>query len=211
VDPHNRLILEAAREHLTAVGAVQKGRSRTWIDDRAWFVTVVEFQASGFGKGSYLNVGTHFMWTWREHLSFDLASRVERFCAYESDAQFAPEAQRLARRAAQEVLATRERLRCPNDLIDFISTKPEASGWLAYHAAVALGLSGRIQEAHERFARAADGVDDRAPWVRELRNRCSAFATSVLDPPRFRESIISLIMRDRERLRLPQLLDPLTG
>jgi hypothetical protein len=65
------LLSEAARRHLRRLGVVQKGRSRTWLDDNGWFVTVVEFQPSGFGKGSYLNVGAHFLWSWNDFLSFD--------------------------------------------------------------------------------------------------------------------------------------------
>src|SRR6202000_1719294 len=37
------------------LGLERRGRSRTWIDDQRWYAIVVEFQPSGFSKGSYLN------------------------------------------------------------------------------------------------------------------------------------------------------------
>jgi len=68
------------------------GRSRKRLDDQRWYATVIEFQPSGFGKGSYLNVGAHFLWRTTGHLSFDLGYRVNGFIRFESAAQFAPEA-----------------------------------------------------------------------------------------------------------------------
>ena len=54
---HNRIIARAAKRRLEPLGCLQKGRSRTWIDDHGWWIGVVEFQPSGWSKGSYLNVG----------------------------------------------------------------------------------------------------------------------------------------------------------
>ncbi|HEX4035315.1 MAG TPA: hypothetical protein VHX66_12810, partial [Solirubrobacteraceae bacterium] len=61
--PHSKLLTTAAREVLRPMGLRQKRRSRVWLDDRAWWVGVVEFQASSFSPGTYLNVGA--MWLWR--------------------------------------------------------------------------------------------------------------------------------------------------
>jgi hypothetical protein len=69
---HNRDIAMAARSVLRPIGCVQKGRSRTWLDDRGWWVGVIEFQPSGWSKGSYLNVGACFLWSkTRASFSFD--------------------------------------------------------------------------------------------------------------------------------------------
>lgn len=53
MEPHTRLPTATAREYLRPLGLVQKGRSRTWLDDHGWFVTGVEFQPSGWSKGTY--------------------------------------------------------------------------------------------------------------------------------------------------------------
>lgn len=59
---HNKIIRRAAGEVLKPLGLFQVGQSRLWIDDNGWFLTLVEFQPSGFSKGSYLNVALHFLW-----------------------------------------------------------------------------------------------------------------------------------------------------
>lgn len=58
----DKLIISAARDILKPMGLFQKGRSRIWIDDNGWFLTVVEFQPSAWSKGAYLNVGISFLW-----------------------------------------------------------------------------------------------------------------------------------------------------
>lgn len=85
---HNKLITKAAREILKPAGLFQKGTSRTWIDDNGWFLTVVEFQPSGWETGSYLNVAVNFLWDIKDHLSFDFAfknSRQDKFKAFSGD------------------------------------------------------------------------------------------------------------------------------
>jgi len=57
---HSKIIADAAKRNLAPIGLTRKGRSRVWLDDRGWYVTVVEFQPSGFSKGSYLNVGRSY-------------------------------------------------------------------------------------------------------------------------------------------------------
>ena len=59
---HNKIIRQAAREVLEPLGLFQKGQSRMWIDDNGWFLILVEFQPSGFSKGSYLTVAISYLW-----------------------------------------------------------------------------------------------------------------------------------------------------
>lgn len=79
LDDHNRLIKHAARSELKPIGCVQKGQSRTWLDDQNWWVGVVEFQPHSGAKGSYLNVGACWLWHEKDYLSFDDGHRVEPF------------------------------------------------------------------------------------------------------------------------------------
>ena len=211
LSPHSRLLTEAARRHLRPLGVLQKGRSRTWLDDRGWFVANIEFQPSGFSKGSYLNVGAHFLWQWGGYLTFDLGDRLEQFVPYESDAQFAPQADRLAARAASEVLVLRELLPDPSAVASVIPLPERGGGWPYYHRAVSLGLAAQPQAAAREFLAiaAADG-DDRA-WVIDLRERCRRFAELVAEPPGFRAAIVQLIAEQRIALKLTPVSDPLSG
>jgi hypothetical protein len=100
--PHSKLINAAARERLRPLGLVQEGRSRTWLDDQAWWLGIVEFQPSGWTRGSYLNVGVNWLWNVKDWHSFDFVYRVDEpgrgqmFFEYERDEQFAPLACKLA-------------------------------------------------------------------------------------------------------------------
>ena len=42
--PHSKLITSAARDVLRPLGLRRRGRSRVWLDDRGWWLGVVEFQ-----------------------------------------------------------------------------------------------------------------------------------------------------------------------
>ncbi len=209
--PHSRLLTQAAKNHLGPLGMKQKGRSRIWRDDRGWFVIVVEFQPSGFSKGSYLNVGAHFLWTWSGFSSFDLGYRVEGFVSYESDSQFAPEAGRLAIRAASEVLSLRERLPAPWAVASALSVPPRGRGWPCYHRAVSLGLSGQAKVATREFLLIAEPGEDSRAWVNELRNKCRWLADLVVDEAVFRAAIEGLIAQQRAAIKLPPASDPLSG
>src|SRR5690349_3307368 len=75
--PANAILTRAAREVLRPMGLVQKGRSRVWLDDHGWWVIVVEFQPSGFGVASYLNVGICWLWDFsKDHWHFDVGNRI---------------------------------------------------------------------------------------------------------------------------------------
>ena len=98
---HNRLLIKAARDILRPMGLCQKGQSRSWWDDHGSWLIQVEFQPSGFGKGSYLNVGVGGLWTDepRDHVAFNYGHRVEGLTAYQSPEQWEAVAYSLARHA----------------------------------------------------------------------------------------------------------------
>lgn len=74
---HNKVIRAAAKSALTPLGLKQQRNSRIWYDDRGWWALVVEFQPSGFQRGSYLNVGVVWMFYESEHWAFDIGGRVK--------------------------------------------------------------------------------------------------------------------------------------
>src|SRR5438045_5748615 len=94
--PHDKIITDAAKAALGRLNFRRKCRSRTWLADHGWWLTVVEFQPSSWSKGSYLNVAAHWLWSDSGHLSFDYVGRTKGFEEYANDDQFAPLAQRLA-------------------------------------------------------------------------------------------------------------------
>lgn len=168
-----RLITDAARAVLRPLGMRQRGRSRIWIDDRAWWLIVAEFQPSGYQEGSYLNVGAMWLWYERNGLSFDEGHRLwwqddgtffttpplgavgaHQFVRLVNGDQFAHDAAFLADLAAMRVRELRTQFATPTAIAHHLSTAPiapQARGWPEYHAGVAAGLAGNTEAAKQWF------------------------------------------------------------
>jgi tetratricopeptide (TPR) repeat protein len=206
--PHNRLVTQAAKEVLAPLGLTQKGRSRVWLDDHAWWLGVVEFQPSSWSRGTYLNVGA--MWLWRrddDYVYFTLGDRVdEPFREYEDEEQFLEAAREVARRAASEVERLRGRIRDYGDVAKAFEKEARKHGsWAAWDAAVALTLAGKPDKASELFGRAARSDPD-VDWWQPVRRDAARFADLVLrDPGAVRAEVYEWIGRYREALKLPPL------
>jgi hypothetical protein len=200
--PHSKLLDLAAKHHLAPLGLKRKGQSRTWLGDQHWYVVVVEFQPSGFAKGSFLNVGAHFLWQNSGHLSFDLGSRVEEFVQFQSEEQFAPEADRLAAVAATEVGRLRALLPGIQGVTSAIPV--DSSDWPAYHRAIALGLCGGMLEASQIFAGIAESAGP-VPWEVERAALCLDLQRLLEKPTGFRAAISELVKQQRQALRLPEI------
>jgi hypothetical protein len=199
INRHDKLIAGAAKKILAPLGFSRKGRSRVWLWDHGWWVTVVEFQPSGWAKGSGLNVAAHWLWIEQDHLSFDYFKRSEPFIEYSSDAQFEPEATRLADSAAHEanrldqtftsneaaaaVLAAEERE---------LSYKLQGS-WSAYDAGMAMALSGQTDEAAALFKSVRD---------ERVRPAVARVEKLLSDPVEFRREADNLIAAHRNVLGL---------
>lgn len=196
-NPHDKLIASAAKEILGPLGFRRKGRSRIWIKDHGWWLSIVEFQPSSWAKGSYLNVAAHWLWTEQDYISFDHGGRIDSFVEYTSDAQFHFEAIRFAKAAAEKsgeleqtfdsieaaaaVLAAKER-----------ALPEEARGsWPAYHAGMAVGLSGGAADAADLFNSIRD---------ERVRPAVVRVNDSLADPGTFRRTADVLIAEHRKAL-----------
>ncbi len=171
---HTKLINAAAREVLGPLGLVQSGRSRLWTDDHGWWLIGVDFEPSGFSKGTYLTVSVMWLWTEEQGFGAHFGGRVHRsgglfhhrggeeFVAFQTEEQFAPEAHRLAGAAAERVMMYRalfaDLAHIPVLLLDHRKGKTEGGPrdvyHDAYHVAVAYGLLGHAPQARAFFARA---------------------------------------------------------
>ena len=151
IENHNKIINKTAKDILSPHGIFQQGKSRTWIDDNGWFLTIVEFQPSGFSKGSYLNIGIRFLWTELEYITFDFAynngTRIffnngQQFIGYENDIQFAKEIKFLTQIALDKVLYYRQYKDlnyAKKQILE--SVFRSGSAWLSWHKLVLCLLS----------------------------------------------------------------------
>lgn len=116
----------------------------------------VEFQPSGWSKGSYLNVGVQWLWKPFPAHAFEYGDRVAiltdrepaHFVEFETDTQFANAARDLVSSAAREVLRYRELFRT---LGTSIKALRKQESLYRYDLAVANGLVGEVHEAMRLF------------------------------------------------------------
>lgn len=208
---HNRLLKRIAGEILEPVGLYQIGRSRSWIDDHGWWATLVSFGASGFDRGSYLNVGVSLLWAAHGALSLDIDLKsawktpMARF-----DAQFI-EARRpdwwerdvraFAAGAVEHIETIRNRR---NDVAD-VRSRLGASDrfWDRYHRAVASGLL----EEWEASRRGLDSLIEEAEatgwdWMVNTRPISLAFQQALGDRTAFAALVASQVQRSRSEAKL---------
>src|SRR5438445_4349775 len=113
---HNKVIRAAAEGALAPLGLIQQRNSRIWYDVHGWWAIVVEFQPSGFDRGSYLNVAVACMHYECEHWAFDIGGREEGFHAASGEEQFEAAMSGVAALDARKVLEYRERFSTLEDM-----------------------------------------------------------------------------------------------
>jgi hypothetical protein len=216
--PHTKLINAAAREILRPLGLVQAGRSRTWIDDRAWWLGIVEFQPSNWTRGSYLNVGVNWLWNIKDWLSFDFGHRVgkpgegETFIEYESDDQFAPLARKLTMAAAEQVVHYRQLFPTVEAAVATLSGTAPDNLERSLDAGVALGLVGESDAAAAMFDRyirwfkSGEEAEWRSDDDEPLYERATMLRDLAGDTSAFRDRIRADVQETRTLLKLD--LDP---
>lgn len=110
----SKIIKQVCKEVLIPLGVFQKGTSRLYIDDNGYFFTVIEFQPSNWGKGTYLNIGLTFLWDNNQSdvlyfgFSRQPAARYGKFVEYKNETQFRNEVAELANVAKTEILFYRK-------------------------------------------------------------------------------------------------------
>jgi hypothetical protein len=201
---HNRLIAHAARVSLAPLGCMQKGRSRLWFDDHGWWVAIVEFQPSAFGKGSYLNAGAMWLWNAKDYWSFDEGGRVDTFHEFKNESQFSEAAASLAARAADEVLSLRRTFDSVEASATFLAQKDKKGIWDHYHAAMSAAVTGMSSYAQSQFAEVAS-ARVHAPWVADLQAKAASFASRIFPLESLHQAVRDEVVAARSLLKLPPL------
>lgn len=158
MEPHAKIINAVAKRILAPQGFFRKGSSRIWLQDNGWYLTMVEFQPSGYSKGTYLNVAMNFLWgkplsEGAHILSLDYGNRVmppdvrEMFVSYTGDdVLFTQQVEMMANAA---VRIANEYKRCSD--LDYAKRlicagEPVVAGWDEYDKAMLCFLAGDAQE-----------------------------------------------------------------
>ncbi len=207
---HSRLINSAAKTTLRPLGFQQKGRSRVWFADRGYWALIVEFQPSGFGKGSYLNIAASWLWSpyeWR----FDYMHRAGQFIRFESEDQFQTEVEGLAKLAASEAKNLDEKFGSLNKIAAHLNdeardSRKRLNPWTLYHAAIVHGLIGDRKFSAAAFADllAQKAAND---WHRAIQSESGTLMRQLEDQTVFDAAIRAKVARTRSALKLLPLSD----
>ena len=167
----------------------------------------IEFQPSGFEKGTYLNVGAQWLWRPFPTFAFEYgdpirvqfsAEKSKSFVTFESEEQFGVAALGIARAAAEERVKLREIF---GTLESSIRTWRRAKNQHAYHLGVACGLAKHPREARAYFS-ASRPNNPEHEWQRAQDELVRELTELVETPHAFRGRVAEIVQRQRELLKL---------
>jgi hypothetical protein len=202
---HGGLIAAAARSTLRPLGCKQKGRSRLWFADQRYWLIVVEFQPSGWSKGSYLNVAATWPWYAKGHWSFDFfhpSHPHKKFFPFVDEQQFAPIAKELAATAAGQINRLRQDFASLEAIADCLVANVGRTDLDVYHAAVASGLVGDTETSRRLFHQ-LEQQPAAHDWQKELRVTGTSLAECLGDRQTYRARVLAQIEQCRSLLGLP--------
>jgi hypothetical protein len=204
---HNKIINAAAKKVLKPLGLVRDGGSRVWHDDHGWWMTKVEFQPSGWSKGSYLNVGVCWLLYEGNSNAFNVGHRVDvPFAEFTEGSDFEREMTVFASRASDEVLRYRDVFSTLHKAADYYRNKQSTFIWDKYFSGVILGLCDEIAEAR-RFLGAVVSEATSPLWQRALAQRATDLMALLSDRSAFRSSVTGIVLRTRSIGVLPDVED----
>lgn len=201
---------QAGRGHLADLGIRLAGSSpRQWMGDRGWWLINVEFQASSWSVGSYLNVGIQYLWTIMDHRSFGHGNPrfaipgCGQFAALDgAEEQVRANAEAVARAARSAVLQLTEHAQDEQSHLTWLSQQTRAGFWQDLDAAIAAGLLGQREKAARKLLEFMRRLDQTVAWQAALAPDCEHLAEQAHSPERFRAEIDERIGKTRSQLKL---------
>jgi len=203
---HNAEIAAAAKSILAPIGCKRKGHSRMWMDDHGWWVGIVEFQPSGWSKGSYLNVSASYLWkpafaesTW----SFDALIGPRPWHPAIKGESYVEQATALASLARDSLKNLRDHHRSTDLAGSWLQSQwNERNPWHSYHLGIAFGLAGQVKTG-QRYFRLAIDPSSRDECAAALSRESEAYAALIEDQRAFKDAILGRIQATRNALKLP--------
>ena len=192
-----KLIADAGKDHLMPIGCRRVGQSRTWLSDHRYWLIIVEFQPSEWHEGTYLNVGTMWLWRARKGFAFHTFDRPTDFAPFNGSQHFAPLVSDMAALAAQEVGILRERFKSLSEICRYLVSHTSGNAQDVLHAAIAAGLIGDVPTARGLFRRFLEMPTHDYQWAVTLHERALTLASQVEYPQAFRSSVLAAIQECR--------------
>lgn len=207
----------AGRAHLAEVGGIPNSTGRQWTVDWGWWLINIEFQASSYSVGSYLNVGLQHLWLPRDHRVFeygyrqrDIAGR-DGFVSFEvDDEDLVAAADGLARTAREA--AERWTALFTDDVahLEWLTGQRD-DPYDAFNAAFAMARLGSLPQAAHEFSNLARKLETNDPsrWQLELAGQARHLAR-LTTAEELDDEFDTRVARSRELLRLPAQADQQT-
>lgn len=169
---------------------------------------IVSFGPSSWSKGTYLDVSAMWLWDRKDYITLDLGERIGQFVEFESEAQFAREAQRLALSAREHLIKLREQFPNIEATARFLHNYALriTTPWPKFHAALALGYAGERSAAEIWFSRLNEMTAE-YEWQQALQAKAGEFGGLLHDVPAFRKRVREETAAARRLLKLPELGD----
>jgi hypothetical protein len=202
--PHSTIINRSAREAFNPLGVTQKGRSRTWLDDHGWWLTLVEFQPSGWDRGTYLNVGAMWLWHAKDYFSFDVDHRAKDFIKYESDDQFELAIRPMIKLAVERIKRYKAEFSSVGKVAKHYKRIRRRNFWDLYNGGVACGIAGDASNAAKLLSQFVSIQDDR-DWMKAAQAVAQQFLAFSHSHNRFRAEAAEEVHRARRLLKLSEL------
>ena len=204
---HGKIIAAAAKSALAPLGFQRKGASRVWLADHGYWLDAVEFQPSGFSKGSYCNVAVHWLWGMTPALTFDYGfHRVGSFARFDDANAFSQSVAEMARSAVISVERQRSVFvslpATAAHLANRELAEADPGGWDAFHAGVACGLIQNNRTARRMFGHVSASDDRNLHWVNERRQKVERLTALLGDHAGFRNEVQALLDAQRGLFKL---------
>ena len=202
---HNKLIAKIAKSIFKPEGIIRKGQSRVWLDDNDWYTTVIEFQPSNWGRGSYLNVGVNFNWYAKDYFSFDIGGRIKPFNEFKDKDDFEKVITEYCETTLKTVSDFRKKLNNINNSTKFMTTSlSDQNIWGNYHLAIFYGLTGDKINSEKHFNKVLESDDD-WDWIIELKKRVSKSILKLNSVNDFNSIIADIIIDTRQQKKLKEI------
>ena len=209
---------QAGRAQLFDLGMRPANSSpRHWLTDNRWWLINVEFQASSWSVGSYLNVGVQYLWTVTNHRSFGHGNPRVSVPEHGQFVELAgPEelvhanAMDIARAARNAVLALTENTVDERTHLSRLSRQTGSGSWQGLDVAIAKGLLGQRRQAADALHALVHRLDPAIAWQEQLAEDSEYLAELVFSPEQFRSEMHNRVMLTRKQLKLPVMDDRTT-
>lgn len=202
---HSKIINDITKGILKPMGLIRKGQSRIWLDDNIWFTTVVEYQPSGWSKGTYLNIGINFNWHLSDSFSFDYGHRESGFIDYRNDGQFQRGVENLTNKGLAKVHEYRKFTDLEYAKTQILSYRFHSDDlWGNYHRTMICLMTGDKDDFLIYYNKLMS-INSEIKWIQDLKDYIAQLLQIYNDNTLVIEFYTDLIKQTRDLKKLPVL------